>query len=135
MRNTFLGRHIERASRVAFIGGFIGLQSIGCGQSSGTDDTSGAGGTDTSGSGGDAQPAAGNANPTGTGGVQSAGGSAGSGGAAGTLGAGGSGGTPIVDAGPRVGPLKIMALGDSTTEFTCYRAELAKLLDKSHPRA
>src|SRR6185369_9790593 len=60
----------------------------------------------------------------------------GAGGTTGNAGASGAGGsaTPIVDAGPRTAPLKIMALGDSTTEYSCFRAELAKLLDKSHPK-
>jgi hypothetical protein len=126
---------IARALRIAFVGGLIALQSLACSQSnpSGGDDTSGTSGTDSMGAAGDAQGQAGDAttNPAGTGGNQSAG----AGGATGKAGAGGAGGTsvPIVDAGPRVGKLKIMPLGDSVTSSTCYRAELAKLLDKSHP--
>jgi lysophospholipase L1-like esterase len=83
----------------------------------------------------------GSANPAGTGGESAAGstgagGSKGTGGTSGTGGASGAGGggMDVLDAGPRTGPLKIMALGDSTTEFTCWRAELAKLLDKTHPK-
>jgi lysophospholipase L1-like esterase len=138
MRDTFFDRLTARALRFAFVGGLIGLQSIACSQSKSSDaeEPVGGGGTDLPGSGGDAQPSAGTANPAGTGGNPSAGGSTGSGGATGTAGTVGAGGSsvPIVDAGPRTAPLKIMALGDSVTCCTCFRAELAKLLDVSHPK-
>src|SRR5450432_190998 len=136
MKDTFFDRLTGRALRVAFLGGLIGMQIVACSSSSsnaGDDTTAGTGGTDSAGSAGTAQAAGGDSGSTSTGtsGGQATAGSTGSGGATGKGGAGGSG-NPIVDAGPRTGPLKIMALGDSTTEFTCYRAELAKLLDKSH---
>ena len=137
MRDTFFDRTMARGSRIALVGGLIGFLAVACSDkpADSTGDDPGTAGTDTSpGAGGDAQGSAGSANPTtGTGG-QAAAGSTGSGGATGKAGAGGGGGSDvIVDAGPRVGPLKIMALGDSTTEFSCFRAELAKLLDESHP--
>ena len=138
MKDTFFDRLTGRALRVAFLGGLIGMQIVACSSSSsnaGDDTTAGTGGTDSAGSAGTAQAAGGDSGSTSTGtsGGQATAGSTGSAGATGKGGAGGSG-NPIVDAGPRTGPLKIMALGDSTTEFTCYRAELAKLLDKSHPK-
>jgi lysophospholipase L1-like esterase len=138
MRNTFLDRPL--APRIALVAGFAGLLAIACSgsKSNSGDDTTGGG--ETGGGAGDqgtGTSAGGNANPAGTGG-QAAAGSTGAGGSNATGGASGSGGAggtmAIADAGPRTSPLKIMALGDSTTEFTCYRAELAKLLDKSHPK-
>jgi len=131
---------MARGSRIALVGGLIGFLAVACSDKPAdtTGDDTGSGGTDNAtGVGGDAQASGGSVNPTtGTGGGQAAAGSAGAGGATGKAGGGGAGGTvePIGDAGPRVGPLKIMALGDSTTEFSCYRAELAKLLDVSHPK-
>ena len=140
MRNTFFDRTMARGSRIALVGGLIGLLAVACSDKPAdtTGDDPGSGGTDTStGAGGDAQASGGSANPTtGTGGGQAGAGSTGAGGATGKAGAGGGwwNADAIVDAGPRVGPLKIMALGDSTTEYCCFRAELAKLLDKSHPK-
>jgi lysophospholipase L1-like esterase len=136
MRNTFL----DRLPRAAFIAGVACVMATACSQSNSSgDDTNG--GVETAGNAGDqGAGTGGNANPAGTGGQSAAGstgagGSMGAGGAVGTGGAGGSGGAmEILDAGPRMGPLKIMALGDSTTCCTCWRAELAKLLDKSHPK-
>ena len=137
MRNTFFDRTMTRGSRIALVGGLIGFLAVACSDkpADSTGDNPGTAGTDTStGAGGDAQGSAGSVNPT-TGGGGEAAGSTGSGGASGKAGAGGGGGSDvIVDAGPRVGPLKIMALGDSTTEYSCFRAELAKLLDVSHPK-
>lgn len=77
------------------------------------------------------QAPTGGAGPTGgsapTGGQAPTGGAAGTGGQAPTGGASGTGGS-----GGFEGTLKIMALGDSITRSTCYRAELYKLLDQSY---
>jgi hypothetical protein len=139
MRITFLDRALTRAHGFVFVAGLVGLLLAACsdksssgGDTTGGGETGGSAGDQGTGTGGDANPGTGGqatAGSTGAGGSKATGGSAGTGG-----GNAGGAGMDILDAGPRMGPLKIMALGDSTTEYTCYRAELAKLLDKTHPK-
>ncbi len=113
----------------------------------------GAGGTATQAAGAGSGGTAGSAGSVGNGGQagnaqagsSGSGGSAASGGSAGSSGSGGGGGTGgssgsggaagggAVTHVPRLGTaLKILPFGDSITASTCYRADLAELLDAAH---
>jgi len=127
-----------------------GLTAVGCGQAapSGGEDPSGGGGDVASGVSGDNTAAAGTSQNAagslvsgsgGSGGHANGGGSSGAGGglaAGGSAGSNGSAGSSVigVDTGhiARTGPLRIMAMGDSITTSTCFRAKLALLLDMKH---
>jgi hypothetical protein len=133
MGPNFVG-FVRGASRFALLAALAA-----CGQSSpgsGDDSVTGGSGTDNMGAAGDTSSGSGGSVSATTGMGGGGNGTAGTGTSqAGASGAGGSSVMVPVEAGPiaRMGKLKIMPLGDSVTCCTCYRAELAKLLDKSHP--
>ena len=96
------------------------------GTSAGAPANGGRGGTPSAGgSGGNVAAAGGSAGTLATGG---AGTTSGAGGAAGGNAQGGSGGS----AGGGAGPRKIIAIGDSITRATCWRAELWQTLNAAH---
>jgi lysophospholipase L1-like esterase len=94
--------------------------STGTGGAPATGGVSGTGGASATGGAGGAGGAKGAAGSKGTGGATSTGGTGGKAGRSGTAGSTGTGGTAGTSGTTHTGPWKVMLLGDSVTESTCY---------------